>query len=59
MTEGVIVDKTHGGAGVSTWMEGEPKKSIWFGLKLSGERIETRTWRCRRCGFLESYAPSE
>jgi len=59
MVEGVIVDKGYGTAGVSSWMEGEPKKSIWVGLKMTGTQIETRTWRCRRCGFLESYAPSE
>jgi hypothetical protein len=59
MTEGFVIDKTHGGASVSTWMEGEPVRSIWFGVKARGTQFETRTWRCRRCGFLESYAPSE
>ena len=57
MSEGYIVDKTHGGAGVSTWVEGEPKKSFWVGLKLGGKTpIDIATWRCRRCGYLESYA---
>jgi hypothetical protein len=60
MIEGFIVDHTHGGATVSAWVEGEPEKSIWVGLKLGGRTpIDISTWRCRRCGFLESYAPSE
>jgi hypothetical protein len=42
------------------WVEGEPKKSFWGGLKLSGTKpIEITTWRCRRCGYLENYAPDE
>jgi hypothetical protein len=58
MAEGFIVDKTHGGAAVSTWVEGAPRKSFWTGLKLGGTKpIDIVTWRCRRCGFLESYAP--
>ena len=58
MTEGVVIDNTHGGRGVSSWVEGTPVKSIWVGLKLGGkEPIETKTFRCNRCGFLESYAP--
>ena len=59
-TEGFIVDHTHGGVSVSTWVEGEPKKSFWVGVKMSGTTpIDITTWRCRRCGFLESYASSE
>lgn len=60
MTEGFIVDKTYGGAAAASWVEGEPKKSIWVGVKLGGTtRIEVTTWRCRGCGFLESNAPPE
>ena len=58
MSDGFIVDKDHGGAAVAHGVEGEPKKSWFFGLKLGGTSpIEITTWRCRRCGFLESYAP--
>lgn len=57
MSEGFVVDATHGGAAVSSWMEGAPEKSVWTGLKLSGKsRSEIATWRCNRCGFLEHYA---
>ena len=39
------------------WVEGEPQYSIWTGLKLRGkERLPVTTYRCSRCGFLESYA---
>lgn len=57
MVDGFVVDKTHGGAAVETWVEGPPQKSIWVGLKLRGTTpLEITTWRCKRCGFLESYA---
>ena len=58
LIEGFIADTTHGGASVASWREGEPKKSFWVGLKLHGtEPLEIETWRCRRCGYLENYAP--
>ena len=57
MAEGFVVDATHGGAAVSSWVEGAPEKSVWTGLKLTGRpRSEIATWRCNRCGFLEHYA---
>jgi predicted nucleic-acid-binding Zn-ribbon protein len=58
MIEGFTMDQTHGAARVAKWVEGEPRRSIWTGLKLRGANaIEIGSWRCRRCGFLESYAP--
>ncbi len=57
MAEGFVVDATHGGAAVSSWIEGAPQRSPWTGLKLTGTpRSEIATWRCNRCGFLEHYA---
>ena len=42
---------------ISTWVEGSPEKSFWTGLSLKGRKmIEVQTYRCHRCGFLESYA---
>lgn len=60
MSEGFVLDKTHGGVGVSSWIEGAPVRSVWTGLNLKG-RAQARiaTWRCGRCGFLESYALEE
>lgn len=61
MSEGFVADRSqHGAAGVPSWVEGEPERSVWTGLKLSGKsRLEIATWRCIRCGFLEQYASGE
>lgn len=60
MTEGFVLDATHGGVAVSSWVEGAPEKNVWTGVKLSGKpRAEIATWRCNRCGFLEQYAAQE
>lgn len=58
MAEGYIVDRGESGARrVNQWIEGAPQKSFWQGLKLGGRRqLDVATWRCGRCGFLESYA---
>ena len=57
MQEGFITDNTHGGVMIGSWIEGKPEKSFWMGIKTSGRRrILTSTWRCERCGYLESYA---
>ncbi|HYD12351.1 MAG TPA: PF20097 family protein [Allosphingosinicella sp.] len=57
MVEGFVLDYTYGAYSVSGWMEGAPEKSFWTGIKLRGKKpVEIATWRCRSCGFLESYA---
>ena len=58
MTEGYMLDVTQNGArSVSKWIEGVPEKSFFVGLKISGRaNLQIQTWRCGRCGFLESYA---
>ena len=57
MVEGFVIDKEHGGAGVSRWVEGPPEKGFFGNVKLRGRKpLEIATWRCRSCGFLESYA---
>ena len=59
MTEGFVVDNTEGGRRVSSWVEGAPVRSFWRGIKLGGKSpIDIATWRCGRCGYLESYAPA-
>lgn len=41
------------------WAEGPPEKSFWTGLKLKGkEKLRVATYRCPKCGLLQSYAPS-
>jgi hypothetical protein len=39
------------------WVPGEPKKSFWFGLKIDrSQLVPVTTFRCPKCGYLESYA---
>jgi hypothetical protein len=57
MSAGFVVDQGYGTAHVSTWQQGEPKKSYLQGLKQSKEdQVEISTYRCGRCGYLEHYA---
>jgi len=40
------------------WISGEPERSFWFGLKLSGRKqLTVSAYRCPRCGRLEVFAP--
>lgn len=58
MAEGFVVDQTYGSSALGRWYEGQPVKSIWTGLKTRGRaHHDLVTWRCGRCGYLESYAP--
>ncbi len=58
MESGYIVDVGYGSTNVPKWVAGEPSRSFWAsGLKLRGkEQLEVTTYRCSRCGYLESYA---
>lgn len=52
-----MLDNTHGGYAQSTWVLGPARRSIWTGLKLKGQpKLSVATYRCSRCGYLESYA---
>jgi hypothetical protein len=44
---------------VGWWTRGEPVKSILFGIWLGCGVLPTRTFRCAKCGYLESYAREE
>ena len=57
MEPGFIVDEGYGKKVVSTWVAGEPQKGFWTGLRVrTKDRVDVATYRCRRCGYLESYA---
>jgi len=57
MEPGFLIDEGYGKKSVAKWVGGEPQKSFWMGLRLGGaEQVEVATYRCRRCGYLESYA---
>jgi hypothetical protein len=60
MSQGFIMDQNmQSGTTVSTWQEGAPQRSFWTGIKRGpAEQHQTITYRCNRCGFLESYAPA-
>lgn len=57
MSEGYVIDHNSSAAhGISQWVAGAPVKGL-FGLKTRGKAIhDIQTWRCGRCGLLESYA---
>ena len=61
MEEGFIIDRGHYNAGtVNTWIEGEPVKSFWSGIKVKNkQQFLVKTFRCANCGYLESYATEE
>ena len=57
MDVGFIVDEGYGARTVAKWVEGEPEASMWTGIKLRNKTShDVQTYRCTRCGFLESYA---
>jgi ribosomal protein S27AE len=58
MNQGFVIDAGDSGSHrASKWQAGTPQKSFWTGIKLSkADQHEVVTWRCGRCGFLESYA---
>ncbi len=57
MEQGFIVDCTEGGKVVSHWLAGKPEFGYFGGLKTR-ERVQhpVTTFRCQKCGYLESYA---
>lgn len=58
MDEGFTLDDTYGGRVQSQWAEGPPRRSIWTGIKIAKDaRHPITTYRCQKCGYLESYAP--
>lgn len=56
MEVGFTVDAGYGESHVPLWHRGPPQKK-WWGLKVNKkETLPIETWRCNRCGYLESYA---
>jgi len=57
MQEGFILDWTEGGRLASSWVAGKPEASFWMGTKIDGkEQHHIQSFRCTKCGYLESYA---
>ena len=58
MTEGFLIDNQRQAVRGVQWAEGAP--SYWFldVLRMKGRtRLPVESWRCRKCGLLESFAP--
>lgn len=58
MEQGFLLDRGHANATQEQeWVQGEVERSWWVGIKTKGrERHAVHTFRCPRCGYLESYA---
>jgi hypothetical protein len=57
MEVGHVPDNTHSGFQLQNWYPGQPEPSFWMGLKLKSDSlIPVTTFRCPKCGYLESFA---
>ena len=58
MEEGYMVDThDHGMVRPSEWVEGQPRKFLFFFIRTTGRRrARIRAWHCSSCGLLELYA---
>ncbi len=60
MEQGFVLVDTYETRIVTHWSSGQPKKSFWTGIKLSEDKqIPIGTFRCKDCGYLESFARPE
>lgn len=61
MERGFVIDRGHVNApDLQKWIEGTPERSFWTGIRTKGrESHPVQTFRCERCGWLESYASQE
>lgn len=58
MTEGFVPTERSGVRALNQWHEGAPRKG-WMQVKAGTRMIDVRTFRCQRCGYLESYASDD
>lgn len=57
MEKGFIADWTEGNVKVSRWLAGEPVSGWFVEVKPQlNSQWKVTTYRCSKCGFLESYA---
>ena len=55
---GFILDRGHANMGnVARWVEGEPEKSLWTGIRLKDRVLRPIvSYRCTQCGLLLDFA---
>jgi hypothetical protein len=59
LVQGFVPDFTYGGRFVSTWHEGQPQKSFWYGTDVGRSNgLPIDACRCENFGLLEFYAAS-
>ena len=58
MEEGFVLDRGHANSrDIAKWVEGEPERGFWVGLKVKGRAMRPiESFRCTRCGLLQNYA---
>lgn len=60
MESGFVLDRGESNRRrLSEWWAGEPKKSIWSGVKKPDRTFQIEAQRCTRCGFLMQFANPE
>jgi len=60
MAEGFVPSESQSGSGVSAWIAGAPVFGFLGRAKTEGKTAyRVRTFRCAKCGHLESYAPDK
>ena len=61
MDAGFLLDASVGGARKAQWVKGADLPTIKLtafppSIEITGERYTVTVYRCRACGYLESYA---
>jgi len=60
MDEGFVIDHEDARKRVIHWVAGKPEYGPLGGVKeWSKEQHQIQTFRCPKCGYLESYAPRQ
>ena len=59
LERGFMIDREHMSfEGEAKWASGEPRRHIlrWSSVESSERKLSVTTYRCTKCGYLESYA---
>lgn len=56
---GFLIDREHNSfEGATKWASGTPQDHIWrwSSVRKGAQKLAVATYRCSKCGYLESYA---